>query len=237
MSRAHRLFDLLQMLRRHRRPVTAAALAQEAGVSLRTIYRDIVALQAMGAGIEGEPGLGYVLKPGFLLPPLMFTPTEIDALGLGLKWVAKRTDPELSGAARNAMAKIAAVLPADLQEKMEDDALVIGHGWDRPQTVELALLRRALQEERKLSMAYCDEKGARTHRVVWPVTLGFFESTRVLVAWCELRRAFRSFRADRIETAELLAERPDRRRKALIREWRQTMLTESDSNGAYKSAP
>lgn len=235
MSRAHRLFDLLQMLRRHRRPVSGAALAEEAGVSLRTIYRDIAALQALGAEIEGEPGLGYVLKPGFLLPPLMFTPAEIEALGLGLKWTARRTDSELSDAARNAMAKIAAVLPAELRDRMEDDALEIVPRCDEPQPVELSLLRRALNEERKLAIVYCDEKGARTERVIWPVTLGFFEYTRVLAAWCELRQGFRHFRADRIETAELLSERPPRRRKALMREWREAMqaeramLTKADS--------
>ncbi len=87
MSRTHRLFDILQALRRRRRPVSGAELAREAGVSLRTLYRDIAALQAMGAEIEGEPGVGYVLRPGFLLPPLMFSEEEIEALALGARWV------------------------------------------------------------------------------------------------------------------------------------------------------
>jgi predicted DNA-binding transcriptional regulator YafY len=129
MSRTHRLFDLLQMLRRYRRPVSGAVLAREAGISLRTLYRDIAALQAMGAEIEGEPGLGYVLKPGFLLPPLMLSGAEIEALALGAQWVARRTDEELSRAAQNAMAKIAAVLPRDMRQKLDDDALIIGPGW------------------------------------------------------------------------------------------------------------
>ncbi len=103
------------MLRRRRRPVSGAELAREAGVSLRTLYRDIAALQAMGAEIDGEPGVGYVLRPGFLLPPLMFSEEEIEALALGARWVARRTDELLSDAARNAVAKIAAVLPQDLQ--------------------------------------------------------------------------------------------------------------------------
>ena len=107
-------------------------LAREAGISLRTLYRDIASLQAMGAQIEGEPGLGYVLKPSFLLPPLMFSPQEIEALALGLQWVGRRTDEGMGQAARNVMAKVAAVLSADLRERMEDDALVVGHGWDRP---------------------------------------------------------------------------------------------------------
>src|SRR5262249_10885489 len=156
------LFDLLQMLRRHRRPVSGAVLAREAGISLRTLYRDIAALQAMGAEIEGEPGMGYVLRPGFLLPPLMLSAQEIEALALGLKWAGRRTAAERGQAARNAMAKIAAVLPADLRTKMEDDALLIGPGWERPQAVELALLRRALNEEKKLALSYAGEKGVKT---------------------------------------------------------------------------
>ncbi|QRM31312.1 HTH domain-containing protein [Microvirga sp. VF16] len=233
MSRVERLFDLLQILRHHRRPVSGAVLAREAGISLRTLYRDIASLQALGAQIEGEPGLGYVLKPGFLLPPLMFSTQEIEALALGLQWVGRRTDEEMGQAARNVMAKVAAVLPADLRERMEDDAMVVGHGWDRPQVVDLALLRRALNEGRKLSLTYTDEKGARTARIVWPVSLGFFETTRVLVAWCELREGFRHFRADRIEAAEILPERLPRPRRQLMKEWQKTLLPESDSTMRY----
>jgi predicted DNA-binding transcriptional regulator YafY/glutathione S-transferase len=233
MSRAERLFDLLQILRRHRRPVSGAVLAREAGISLRTLYRDIASLQGMGAQIEGEPGIGYVLKPGFLLPPLMFSPQEIEALALGLQWVGRRTDEGMAQAARNVMAKVAAVLPADLRERMEDDALVVGHGWERPQPVDLALLRRALNEGRKLSVTYTDEKGARSERVIWPVSLGFFESTRVLVAWCELRQNFRHFRTDRIEAAEIRPERLPRPRRQLMKEWQKALLPESDSGVRY----
>jgi predicted DNA-binding transcriptional regulator YafY len=223
MSRTHRLFDLLQMLRCRRHPVSGAELAREAGISLRTLYRDILALQALGAGIDGEPGVGYVLKPGFLLPPLMFSAQEIEAFTLGLRWVAQRTDTEMALAARNAVAKVGAVLPADLREKMEDEALLVAPARALPQTVPLALLRRVLSEERKLAIFYADEKGTRTQRVVWPVTLGFFEMTRILVAWCELRRDFRHFRTDRIESATVLAERTPRPRRALMKEWRQTL--------------
>jgi predicted DNA-binding transcriptional regulator YafY len=183
MSRTHRLFDLLQMLRGRRRPVSGAELAREAGISLRTLYRDILALQALGAGIDGEAGVGYVLKPGFLLPPLMFSAQEIEALTLGLQWVARRTDAEMALAAGNAMAKVSAVLPADLRVKMEDEALLVAPSRALPQAVPLTLLRRVLSEERKLAISYADEKGAKTQRVVWPVTLGFTDTTRILVAW------------------------------------------------------
>ena len=123
MSRTYRLFELLQMLRRRRRPVSGAELAREAGVSLRTLYRDVAALQAMGAEVDGEPGVGYVLRPGFLLPPLMFSEEELEALALGAKWVARRTDDALSDAARNAMTKIAAVLPQDLKIQLRTTPL------------------------------------------------------------------------------------------------------------------
>ncbi|HNB45871.1 MAG TPA: HTH domain-containing protein, partial [Burkholderiaceae bacterium] len=113
MSRAERLLSLLELLRRHRRPVSGAALAESLGISLRTLYRDIASLQAQGAAIDGAPGFGYVLQPGFMLPPLMFTPDEVEALVLGSRWVAERADPRLGGAARQALAKVAAVLPAE----------------------------------------------------------------------------------------------------------------------------
>lgn len=237
MSRTDRLFGLLQSLRRRRRPVSGAELAAEAGVSLRTLYRDMATLQGMGAEIDGEPGIGYVLKPGFLMPPLMFSDEEIQALALGARWVARRTDADLSQAARNAMAKIASVLPKDLHRKLEDEALIIGPGWEKPLAVGLDTLRLSLNQERKLALSYRDEKGARTQRVVWPVVLGFFETTRVLAAWCELRGGFRHFRTDRIEAAELLPDRLPRPRRILTAEWRKTILTESDSSRAYKSSP
>src|SRR5712692_11064342 len=119
MSRARRLLDLIQLFRRHRFPVAGAALAEELGISLRTLYRDIETLKAQGARIDGEPGVGYVLRPGFMLPPLMFSEDEIEALVLGSRWVAERTDEPLGEAARNALAKIAAVLPDDLKDSLD----------------------------------------------------------------------------------------------------------------------
>jgi predicted DNA-binding transcriptional regulator YafY/glutathione S-transferase len=215
--------------------VSGAELAREAGVSLRTLYRDIATLQAMGAGIDGEPGVGYVLRPGFLMPPLMFSEEEIEALALGARWVMRRTDPELAAAARNAMAKIAAVLPDDLKRRLDDEALVVAPGVERRCVVDLKVLRRALRQERKLAIGYCDVKGTRTERIIWPTALGFCESTRILVAWCELRQGFRHFRADRIETAQVLDARLPRRRKALEKQWRENMLTETVSGVRYQS--
>src|SRR6266568_3284273 len=125
MSRSQRLLDLIQVLRRHRRPVTGAVLAEDVGVSLRTLYRDIETLKAQGAHIDGEAGIGYVLRPGFMLPPLMFTEEEIEALVLGSRWVADRGDARLGEAGRNALAKVAAVLPPDLREALDASALLI----------------------------------------------------------------------------------------------------------------
>jgi predicted DNA-binding transcriptional regulator YafY len=124
MSRSERLLQLLQVLRRHRRPVNAQTLAQEVGVSIRTLYRDMASLQAQGAAISGAPGVGYVMKPGFMLPPMMFASEELDALVLGMRWVADRGDATLALGATNALAKIAAVLPPDLRRELQESALL-----------------------------------------------------------------------------------------------------------------
>lgn len=219
--RAQRLLDLIQVLRRHRLPVTGAALAEELGVSLRTLYRDIATLQAQGATIDGEPGLGYVLRPGFMLPPLMFSEEEIAALVLGSRWVADRADTPLGAAARNALAKIAAVLPPDLRDDLDASTLIIGPGpVIAAGDVELATIRRAIRAEAKLAIAYRDGRAADTERVIWPFALAFFDRVRVVVAWCELRQAFRHFRTDRIAGLTLTDTRYPRRRQVLLREWR-----------------
>ena len=151
MSRSERLFSLLQALRRFRRPVSGKALAQELGVSMRTLYRDIATLQAQGADIAGEPGVGYVLRPGFILPPLMFSEDEIEALVLGSRWVADRGDDLLGSAAQNAIAKIAAVLPAELRESLDAADLLPGPGRRVvAEAVDLAVVRKAIRAERKL---------------------------------------------------------------------------------------
>ncbi|MFN3836891.1 MAG: YafY family protein [Brevundimonas sp.] len=222
MSRSERLFDLLNVLRRHRRPVSGRTLADEMGVSLRTLYRDIATLQAQGATIEGEPGVGYVLKPGFMLPPLMFTPEEIEALVLGSRWVADRADPRMRDAALTALGRISAVLPPDLRDEMETSALLVVPGAPFPvDAVDPGLLRKAIRTERRLKLCYCDEAGAASERVVWPFALAFFDRVRLLIAWCELRGDFRSFRTDRIVEAEIQDARYPARRQALMKRWRE----------------
>lgn len=217
MSRSARLLDLMQALRRRRRPVTAARLAEELGVSPRTLYRDIATLVAQGAPIAGEAGLGYVLRPGFFLPPLMFGEEEADALMLGLQLVAARGDDALARAAEDASAKIAAVLPPEIGAATETNGLLVP---DSARTPHLDAIRRAMRAEQRLRLRYTDAKGAATARVVWPVAIGFFETMAVLAAWCELRADFRHFRLDRIAAAEALGERYPRRRRVLLAEWR-----------------
>jgi predicted DNA-binding transcriptional regulator YafY len=222
VSRAQRLLDLIQLLRRHRRPVAGAALAEELGVSLRTLYRDIASLQAQGADIAGEAGLGYVLRPGFMLPPLMFNVEEIEALALGTRWVAARTDSPMAAAATNALAKIAAVLPANISDLLDSSGLLIGPGKGiSVGEAGLPTIRQTIRAERKLEIVYADASGAPSKRVIWPLALAFFDRVRVVVAWCETREAFRHFRADRISAMTATAERYPRRRQALIGEWRK----------------
>ncbi len=222
MSRSARLFDLLQVLRRHRLPVSGRVLAAEVGVSLRTLYRDIATLQAQGAHIEGEPGVGYVLRPGFMLPPLMFTEDEIEALVLGSLWVAERTDHRLRDAARNALARIAAVLPDDLRAGLDASTLLVAPPAEAipPDGVELAVIRQAIRAEVKLEIGYRDGGGAESRRLIWPFGLAFFDSVRIVLGWCELRQDYRHFRVDRIASAAPLDMRYPRRRHALMKEWK-----------------
>ena len=223
MSRTQRLFDLIQILRRHRYPVTGKQLADELDVSLRTLYRDIATLQTQGASIEGEPGLGYVLRPGFMLPPLMFSEEEIEALVLGSRWVARRTDKKLRIAATNVLAKISAVLPEDLRHQLEFSGLLIGPvktAIENDDEKE-ALIRYAIRREYKLQMTYIDVKGDASERLIWPLALGFFEEVHVIVAWCELRLDFRHFRTDRIAKLMQCETRYPQRRQTLLKKWRE----------------
>ncbi len=222
MSRAQRLLELIEVLRQHRQPVAGATVAEQLGVSLRTVYRDIETLRAQGAHIEGEAGLGYVLRPGFMLPPLMFSVEEIEALVLGSRWVSERADGPLGRAARNVLAKIGAVLPEDLKAGIEASGLLIGPGEPIQDTHgELAEIRRAIRSERKVQIAYADEHGVLTDRIVWPIALAFYDRVRVLVAWCELRASYRHFRIDRFASFECKAERYPRRRSRLLKEWHE----------------
>ncbi|WP_248794919.1 helix-turn-helix transcriptional regulator [Pseudomonas sp. MWU13-2105] len=221
MSRSQRLLTLIQILRRYRFPVAGAVLAQELGITLRTLYRDIGTLKEQGANIEGAAGLGFVLRPGFMLPPLMFSEDEIEALVLGSRWVAERADERLGQAARNALDKISAVLPSDLRDELDASALLIGpRASPLPIDIVQPLIRQAIRAELKVEIVYLDLKGEQSCRTLWPFALGYFDDSRVLVAWCELRDGFRHFRSDRITEFKTTPERYPRRRQALLKAWR-----------------
>lgn len=233
MADVSRLFDLLQALRKRRHPVSAAVLAEELGVSVRTLYRDINRLREVGAAIDGEAGLGYVLQPGFLLPPLMLSEEEIEALTLGLNWVQKVSDRKLAGAAEDALSKVAAILPPELRARIDTTPLVVGNSTAPPPVIDPAILRQAIRAEQKVLLHYTDAQGRQSQRTLWPLAIGFLELSRMLVAWCELRQGFRLFRLDRIAAVERLPERYPRRRQVLYREWRAALLPASVIGSFY----
>lgn len=220
MSRSQRLFDLMQVLRRHRGTVSGEVLASESGVSLRTIRRDIATLQSLGADIDGAPGVGYILRPGFLLPPLSFTEEELQALVAGAQWVSRQTDDALAFAAQNALAKIGGVLPSDMRRMLDDDALYIARKREDTSGLDLARIRQAMRDQCKMRIGYTDQAGAASQRVIWPIMLGFVESRRFIAGWCELRQDFRLFRGDRITRVEFLRERYAGNRRQMVKEWR-----------------
>ena len=220
MSRAQRLLDLIQVLRRYRYPVSGARLAGEVGISLRTLYRDIETLRSQGAVIDGEPGVGYIMAPGFMLPPLMFSEEEIEALVLGARWVSQRADKPLGQAATDALAKIAVVLPKDLKEKLDTSSLFVGPD-EFGDKADTTMIRNAIRREHKLSIQYVDLTGRESLRTIWPIALAFFERVRIIAAWCEKRKDYRHFRTDGIIKLEVIEEQYSRRRLVLLKEWRE----------------
>jgi len=200
MRKASRLFEIIQILRVAKRPVTAAAIAEQLEVTVRSIYRDIAALQAMRVPIDGERGIGYIIRPGFDLPPLMFTIEETEAVVLGLALIERTGDKELTAAARKVTQKIAAAVPQPLRQVVSARAL---HAWGpiapAPANVDFTLIRRAIREEEKLALSYQDEQGQLTERVIRPLALIYYLDAAMIVAWCELRQAIRNFRLDRTQ--------------------------------------
>ncbi len=220
MRRADRLLRIIQILRRHRRPVKGQTMAEELEVSLRTLYRDVADLVTDGVPIRGEAGVGYVLGAGYDLPPLMFNADELEAVMLGLRWVMRRGDEDLKRAAMDSVAKVGAVLPADLRPTLFDAGLLVPPNQrvyaDR---VDVAGLRRAIRDQRKVEIRYVAEDGGATTRIIWPIAISYFEAQRLVIAWCELRTDFRSFRTDRIQQAEWQKEKYPERRKVLLKRW------------------
>ena len=200
MRRADRLFQIIQFLRT-RRVTTALWLAERLEVSERTIYRDIKDLILSGVNIEGEAGVGYVVRRGFDLPPLMFSEDEISALTLGARIVESWADASLATAAQSALSKIETVLPDDLKSSLGDTLLFSPLTRLTPEiSTTMAEIRFAADNRRKVSLQYSTAKGESSERIIWPLGLFFWGSVWTIGAWCELRNDFRIFRLDRVDT-------------------------------------
>lgn len=213
MRRADRLFQLVQLLRA-RRIATGRWLAEELGVSVRTVYRDVADLVASGVPIEGEAGVGYRLARGYELPPLTFTTSEIEALVLGVRMVEAWADPELAEAARAALRKVEAVVPGSLRRALVDTPLFVPR-FGTPGDVEarLSLLRQAIGQRTRVRTDYVRADGTPSERTICPVGLYFWGDRWSVAAWCELRQDWRSFRPDRMESLvpleDSFAHRPE----------------------------
>jgi predicted DNA-binding transcriptional regulator YafY len=224
MRRADRLFQIIQILRRHRGPVTADVVARELETSKRTVYRDIADLVGQRVPIRGEAGVGYVLEDGYDMPPLMLTTEEVEAAVLGAQWVASRGDPELALAAQDLIAKIAQAVPERLRPLVLEPATRAAPNHKAlPDRLDMGDVRRAIRAGRKIALTYCDEQERETRRTIWPFAVGYYETVRLLIGWCELRGDFRSFRTDRVTAADFLEDRYPERPAALRARWRRAM--------------
>lgn len=207
MRRADRLFQIVNVLRRRRTATTATHLAGRLGVSERTVYRDIRDLVLAGTPIDGEAGVGYRIRPGYDLPPLMFDRDEIQALVLGARIVRQFGDPTLARASDAILGKVAAIVPKDLEPLVAETRLfvpsILGAGTSAD---ALAVAREALIARRKLELSYAKADGTATKRTVRPLGIFFWGRTWTLAAWCELRRDFRNFRLDRVAASTMLDE-------------------------------
>ena len=230
MRRADRLFDIIQVLRTSTRPVTAAALAQDLEVTVRTIYRDIATLQARRVPIEGAPGVGYVLRRGFDLPPLMFTTDEIEAIAVGTRMLRRTGDRGLQTAAESVLSKIMVALPGALRSYLAQPPFFVSHhGAPLPRFADLAMVRGAIRDEFKLRIIYRDEKGTHTERTIWPVAIAYCVEATLISAWCELRDDFRHFRADRVLDCDVLDEHFPISGKMLSARWFERFVTKDIS--------
>ncbi len=207
--RTIRLFAILDHLRVHKHPISAEFLAEALEVSIRTIYRDMATLQAMGAPIRGEGGIGYQIERGYFLPPLHFDPDELDAVIIGMQLVMARGDAQLADAALRASSKINAVLSDTDKGKYMNSPLLAYSDDTKTSGQSISLLsplRNALRERQWLIIDYRDLKGQKTTRRIRPLGLTVFDTVWLLTAWCETRLAFRDFRVDRIGSIQLTGE-------------------------------
>lgn len=220
MRRADRLFDIIQALRGRSQPTTAAMLAQMLEVTTRTIYRDIATLQARRIPIEGEPGLGYLLRKGFDLPPLMFTTEEIEAITVGANLVHRIRDPKLQEAAESVLSKLQHVVPKELRTYLASPRFYVSEGDAvQPQGIELLDVRNAIRACHKIAITYIDEQQRRSRRTIWPIATVYYVDVTLIAAWCELREDYRHFRVDRIVQSAVLEDRYATDSSSLMAGW------------------
>ncbi|MDP1964486.1 MAG: YafY family protein [Reyranella sp.] len=220
MRRSDRLFDIIQRLRTAPGPVTATMLAADLEVTPRTVYRDIATLQARRVPIEGAAGVGYVLRRGFDLPPLMFTIDEVEAIAVGARLVRRLRDPKLQEAADAVLAKVTVVLPDRMRSHLSATPIYVSPGITaEAQGTDLADMRAAIRDSRKLYIAYADVTGRRSNRTIWPIAMAYYVDVTLVGAWCELRADYRNFRVERIQSSKVLDEHFDQDNGRLFREW------------------
>lgn len=232
MRRADRLFDIIQALRGKSQPTTAATLAGRLEVTVRTIYRDIATLQARRIPIEGAPGLGYLLRKGFDLPPLMFTIEEVEAITLGAHLVHRIRDPKLQDAAESVLSKLQHTVPGELRNHLLSPRFLVSEGDTvRPEGIELLDVRNAIRDCRKIEITYRDEQNRRTQRTIWPIATIYYVDVTLIAAWCELRGDYRHFRAERIVKSMILDAVFAAGSGQLMAEWmaKRTMLPQKPS--------
>ncbi|WP_096086017.1 helix-turn-helix transcriptional regulator [Agaribacterium haliotis] len=222
MHPTHRLFSIIQVLRSARQPVLAQELAQQFEVSVRTIYRDIAELQNQHLPVVGEAGIGYVLKKGHDLPPLMLTPDELDAVLLGINWVSQRGDESLNKASKSLLNKIRDVVPEHLQSVILNEAsLAPSYRQVFNDSLDMSRLREAIRRAQKIKIRYCNAQGESSERIIWPFMLAYFDVSRLICAWCEYRQNFRHFRSDRIAEISYLDQYFEPSSEELKKRWRK----------------
>ena len=225
MRRTERLFQIIQILRSARSPITGRQLADELEISLRTLYRDMAELTAQRVPITGEAGMGYVLDEGYDMPPLMLTADELEAAVLGAAMVSAQADPSLARAARDLVSKLSEAIPPELQPVVLDGSTrSYSTRPEGDQNFDGTMLRHAIRKRFKLRLAYLDKAGAASDRVVWPLLIAYINSVRYIVAWCETREDYRHFKMDRVQTLDVLEDKYPGRRDTLIKGWETTVL-------------
>lgn len=219
--------------------MTAARLAARLEIGPRTIYRDIATLQARGVPIEGEAGIGYVLRKGYELPPLAFTTEEIEAIAVGVRMVRRLRDQTLDQASASVLSKLATELPDRARRALLEPRIWVSDGSAaRPQGVDQAMVREAIRDQRKLSITYRDKAERRTRRTIWPIAMVYYVDATLIAAWCERRRDYRHFRVERVVACRQLGDSYASEAERVLAGWLvlQTKVANGDTVGDRSAA-